>query len=319
MEDVMTDDFAEFTLTRRAVLGGAAGIAAGLAALHPLAALAAAMRQMGTRPIPSTGERLPMVGVGTARVFDYEMTPEVKARLGGVLKTMVEAGGSMIDSANGYGRAEAVAGRLVADLGLRPKVFIATKVGANDREDGIAQMQRSLKLFHTDKIELMYVHNLRDWRTQLKTMRAWKERGIFKYIGVTHYSTGRADVFAEIMRNEKIDFIQFPYSIERREAEKRIMPMAQERKVAVVTHRNFGLGRLFRKVRGETLPEWAADYDIESWAQYFLKFALSHPASTAVIPGTGKIAHMVDNVKAGMGRLPDLKGRERMAQYVAGL
>lgn len=315
----MTYRFANRAPTRREVLASAGGLAAGLAFTHPLVALAAAMQAMGTRPIPATGERLPMVGVGTARVFNYDYTPEVKARLGGVLKTMIEAGGSMIDSANGYGRAEDVSGRLITDLGVRARVFIATKIGASDRDDGIAQMRRSLKLFNTDKIELMYVHNLRDWKTQLKTMREWKEKGVFKYIGVTHYATDREDTFEEILRNEKVDFIQFPYSIERREAEKRLMPMAQEHKVAVVTHRNFGLGRLFRKVRGEKLPEWAAEYDIASWAQFFLKFALSHPAHTAVIPGTGKIEHMVDNVKAGMGRLPDMKGRERMAQYVAGL
>ena len=248
------------------------------------------------------------------------LNAETRARLGSVLKVMLAHGGSVIDTANGYRRAEGVAGRLVTELGIRDKVFIATKIGANDREDGLAQIQNSLKLFNTREIELMQIHNLRDWRTQIKTLRAMKEKGVFKYIGVTHYDTDPEDEIARIIANEKIDFFQFPYSIARRAGEKRILPLAREKGVAILTHRNFGRGALFRQVRGHKVPEWATrEYDIASWAQYFLKFVIGHPAHTAVIPGTSKIRHMQDNVRAGMGRMPDAAGRERMAKHLASL
>lgn len=304
------------TIDRRQFIAGA-GATLALSQFASLEALAAEMKAMATRPIPSSGEQLPVVGVGTSRVFNVTLDKESRARLGGVLKVMLEAGGTVIDTANGYGRAEGVAGRLVNELGVREKVFVATKIGANDREDGLAQIRNSLKLFNTNKIELMQIHNLRDWRTQIKTLRAMKERGVFKYIGVTHYATEPADEILHIIANEKIDFFQFPYSIERRDGEKRIMPLARENGVAILTHRNFGRGRLFRAVRGHKVPEWAtAEYDIKSWAQYFLKFVISHPAHTTVIPGTSKIRHMRDNVQAGTGRMPDAKGRERMAKHL---
>jgi len=309
-------------IDRRQFLTAASAGAAALtmSQLASLEALAAEMTQMGTRPIPSTGERLPIVGVGTSRVFNVTLNKENRARLGGVLKVMLAAGGTVIDTANGYRRAEGVAGRLVTELDIRDKVFVATKIGANDRADGLAQIRNSLTLFNTRKIELMQIHNLRDWRTQIKTLRAMKERGVFKYIGVTHYSTEPADEIVHIIANEKIDFFQFPYSIARRDGDKRILPLAQEKGVAILTHRNFGRGALFRAVRGHKVPQWAtAEYDIKSWAQYFLKFVIAHPAHTTVIPGTSKIHHMRDNVQAGMGRMPDAAGRERMAKHLASL
>jgi aryl-alcohol dehydrogenase-like predicted oxidoreductase len=309
-------------IDRRQFVGrvGAGAAALTFGQLAALEALAAEMAKMGSRAIPSTGERLPMVGVGTSRVFNVTLNAETRARLGGVLKAMLEAGGTVIDTANGYGGAEGVAGRLVSELGVRDKVFIATKIGAYDRADGLAQIRNSLKLFNTRKIELMQIHNLRDWRTQIKTLRAMKEQGVFKYIGVTHYATEPEDEIARIIANEKIDFFQLPYSIARRDGERRIMPLARDKGVAILTHRNFGRGALFRQVRGKALPPWAAaEYDITSWAQYFLKFVLAHPASTAVIPGTGKIRHMRDNVRAGMGRMPDAAGRTRMVKYMASL
>ncbi len=249
----------------------------------------------------------------------HDLTPEWRARLGGVLEALIAGGGTVIDTANGYGRSERVAGQLVTDLKLREKVFIATKIGANDREDGIAQIEQALKFFNTKTIELMYVHNLRDWRTQLKTLKAYKERGVFKYIGVTHYSDSVFDELAPIVRNEKIDFVQVPYAINRRQYEKNLFPLCQEVGCALVTHRNFGLGGLFRRVRGKPLPAWAKDYDIGSWAQFLLKFVVSHPAMTGVIPGTSRARHMADNVQAGYGRMPDMKARERMAAYIADL
>jgi len=305
-------------IDRRQFVVGAGAAALGLSQLASLEALAAEMKKMHTRPIPSTGEQLPVVGVGTSRVFNVTLDAQWRERLGGVLKTMLAAGGTVIDTANAYGRSEGVAGRLVNELGIRDKVFIATKIGANDREDGLEQIRNSLKLFNTKKIELMQIHNLRDWKTQIKTLRAMKEQGVFKYIGVTHYATEPRDEILKIIANEKIDFFQFPYSIDRRDGEERIMPLAQEKGVAILTHRNFGRGALFREVRGKDIPEWAtAEYDIRSWAQYFLKFVISHPAHTVVIPGTSRMRHMRDNVQAGMGRMPDAKGRKKMAEYLA--
>jgi len=244
----------QYEIGRRRFVVGAGATALGLSQLASLEALAAEMKKMGTRPIPSTGERLPMVGVGTSRVFNVTLDKESRARLGGVLKVMLEAGGTVIDTANGYRRAEGVAGRLVTELGIRDKVFIATKIGANDREDGLEQIRNSLKLFNTNKIELMQIHNLRDWRTQIKTLRAMKEKGVFKYIGVTHYSTEPADEILHIIGNEKIDFFQFPYSIDRRDGEKRIMPLAQEKGVAILTHRNFGRGYVLCNERRIVTP-----------------------------------------------------------------
>ena len=284
-----------------------------------LATAARAARKMGTRAIPSTGERLPMVGVGTSRTFDVRLGSESRARLHEVLKVMADAGGTVIDSSPMYGAAERVSGELLADLGARDKYFIATKVWTSGREAGITQMKRSLALFKTDKIELMQVHNLVDWRTQLKTVQQWKAEGIFKYVGVTHYTSGAFDQLASILRREKVDFLQIPYSITDREAERVLFPLCQERGVALITHRNFGGGYFFRRLRGTKLPGWAADYDITSWAQYLLKFVLAHPANTCVIPGTSKVRHMLDNVQAGMGRMPDAKARERMAAYVKDL
>jgi len=305
-------------IDRRQFVVGAGAAALGLSQLASLEALAAEMKKMHTRPIPSTGEQLPVVGVGTSRVFNVTLDAQWRERLGGVLKTMLAAGGTVIDTANAYGRSEGVAGRLVTELGVRDKVFVATKIGANDREDGLEQIRNSLKLFNTKKIELMQIHNLRDWKTQIKTLRAMKEQGVFKYIGVTHYATEPRDEILQIIANEKIDFFQFPYSIDRRDGEERIMPLAQEKGVAILTHRNFGRGALFREVRGKRVPEWAtAEYDIKSWAQYFLKFVISHPAHTVVIPGTSRVRHMRDNVQAGMGRMPDAKGRKKMAEYLA--
>lgn len=320
----MTDD--KFARDRRTLLkglaAGGAGIAAGglsLGGLDWAGAAQAATGPMLKRRIPSTGEMMPVVGLGTARVFNRDLTPEWRARLGDVVKALVAGGGTMIDTANGYGRSEAVTGRLVTDLKLRDKVFIADKIGANDRADGIAQIQQALKFFNSPKIELMQIHNLRDWRTQLKTLKAYKERGVFKYIGITHYSTGVFDDLAPILRNEKLDFVQVPYAINRRQYENNLFPLCQEIGCALITHRNFGLGGLFRQLRGKPLPPWAKDYEIATWAQFLLKFVISHPAMTAVIPGTSRAKHMIDNLQAGRGPMPDRAARDRMAQYVANL
>ncbi len=298
------------TMVKGIAAGGAALSMGGLAGIGDVLAA----ERMNTRPIPKTGELMPMVGVGTSRVFNVSLDSETRARLSGVLKVMIEAGGKILDSSPMYGAAEKISGDLIAGMGIRKKIFIATKVWTSGREEGIRQMRESMRLFKTDKIELMQVHNLVDWRTQLKTVREWKEKGIFKYVGITNYSADNSTL-AHILRTEPIDFLQVPYSIANRTAERVLFPLCRRNKVAVVSHRNFERGRLFGTVRGKALPGWAADYDIKSWGQFFLKWVLADPASTCVIPGTSKIRHMVDNVQAGMGRLPDAKGRERMARY----
>lgn len=296
---------------------GAAGLV--LSGGLPGPALAAASARMGTRAIPGSGERLPMVGVGTARVFNVSLNDETRARLTEVLRIMLAAGGRILDTSPMYGAAEPLSGKLIAEMGVRDRMFLATKVWTRGREDGIAQMRQSLARFSTKKIELMQVHNLVDWRTQLKTCREWKEKGIFKYIGITHYTPSAFDELAAIIRAEPIDFLQIPYSIVNRQAERMLFPLVRERKVALITHRNFEVGGLFRRVRGVKLPGWAADFDCSSWGQFFLKFVLGHPASTCVIPGTSKARHMRDNIQAGMGRLPDARQRERMARFISDL
>ena len=312
----MTASYRNKGISRHRFLTLAGGGALALAGASVLPAALAAAGRMNTRPIPSSGEAMPMVGVGTARVFNVSLDGETRARLKKVLEVMLGAGGTILDTSPMYGASEEVSGTLMAEMKARDKIFIATKVWTRGREDGIAQMRRSMRRLHTDKIELMQVHNLVDWKTQLKTLREWKEKGIFKYIGITHYSTRNDDEIAAILKAEPLDFLQIPYSIVNRRAERVLMPLCRERKVALITHRNFERGRLFRSVRGKPLPPWAAAFDCASWGQFFLKFVLGQPASTCVIPGTSKAKHMVDNVKAGIGRLPDAKTLDRMAKLV---
>jgi aryl-alcohol dehydrogenase-like predicted oxidoreductase len=300
-------------INRREALGVAGGAAA--LAAFPELAMGAASGRMIAKPIPSSGELLPVVGVGTYLTFDVGLSVEERARLTKVLTVLFDAGGRMIDSSPMYGRSEGAAGTLLEAMGARRQAFIATKVWTRGREEGIAQMHRSLKRFRTDKIELMQVHNLLDWRTQLKTLREWKEKGVFKYIGITHYSSGAWRELAAILKAEPIDFVQFPYSIVNREAEP-LLDVARETKTAVITHLNFERGRLFRKVRGVRVPAWAGEFGCRSWGQFFLKFVLAHPASSAVIPGTSRVKHMIDNVQAGMGGLPDARQAARMIKVI---
>lgn len=290
----------------------------GAASLMPWPATGA-LKKMSTRPIPSSGEALPMVGVGTYRTFDVGSDAPLRASVKEVLRRLFEAGGSVIDSSPMYGTAEAVAGDMLADLGMRDKAFIATKVWTEGRRRGITQMRESMEKLRTDRIDLMQVHNLVDWRTQLKTMRGWKDEGKFRYLGITHYTPGAFGRLMEVMDLEKLDFLQIPYSIIVREAEDRILSFAADKGVGVIVNRPFEGGGLFGKVRGRDLPVWAAEFDCGSWAQFFLKYLLGHPAVTCVIPGTGKIDHLVDNAAAGFGRMPDEKTRTRMAALVDGL
>ena len=272
---------------------------------------------MLTRPIPSTGEAMPVVGLGTWPVFDVGGNPAERAPLKAVVEALVAAGGRMIDSSPMYGRAEAVSGELVAELGVRPKVFLATKVWTSGRERGIAEMGRSAERMKSPALDLIQIHNLVDWRTQLATLREMKAKGQVRYIGITHYTTGSLPELAGILETEPgIDFVQCGYSLATREAEQRLFPACRERKVAVIVNQPFERGDLFRSVRGKAVPGWAAQFDCASWAQLFLKYLIAEPAVTCVIPATDKPDHMADNAKAGFGRLPDARQRERIRQIL---
>jgi diketogulonate reductase-like aldo/keto reductase len=297
-------------MLRRELLGGFSGAAA-LSVLRNGSAMAAPA--MITRPIPSSGETMPVVGLGTWPVFDVGADDAARRPLREVVKTLVADGGKMIDTSPMYGRSEGVVGDIVAELGLRQQVFLATKVWISGREQGIAQMQRSANLLKSPVIDLMQIHNLVDWRTQLATMRDMKAKGELRYIGITHYTTGALPELARILDSEDgIDFVQLGYSLETREPETSVLPVAARRGVAVIVNQPFEQGDLFRKVRGRTLPDWAAEFECASWAQLFLKYLLGDPAVTVVIPATNKPEHIEDNLKAGYGRLPDATQRERI-------
>ena len=276
---------------------------------------AAAAEPIGTRPIPASGEPLPVVGVGTWRTFDVGGSDEARAPVREVLRLLFEAGGRIIDSSPMYGRSEGVVGDLLAELGARDSAFLATKVWTTGEAQGKAQMKTSLERFRSDRIELMQIHNLVDWRTHLPVLRDWKAAGTLRYVGITHYTNAALDDLAAVIEAEPIDFVQCAYSVGVRAAERRLLPLAAERGVAVIVNRPYEGGSLFGKAKGGTVPDWAADFEAESWGQIFLKFILAHPAVTCVIPGTGKPHHMRDNLGAGRGPLPDADLRKRIVAW----
>jgi aryl-alcohol dehydrogenase-like predicted oxidoreductase len=278
----------------------------------------ASLPKLDTRPIPSSSEPLPIIGFGTWQTFDIGDNPTARAEREDVLRLLFEAGGKLIDSSPMYGRSEGVVGDLLAKMGARDKAFLATKVWTWGRDQGIGQMEQSMTRFKTDTIDLMQIHNLVDWRTHLKTLRAWKEQKRFRYIGITHYTDAALADLMEVMRSEPIDFVQMAYSIRVRNAEERLLPLAADKGVAVIVNRPYEGGSAFRAVRGESLPEWAAEFGIASWGQFFLKYILSNPAVTCVIPGTGKVKYAVDNLGAGHGRLPDAATRAKMIEVMTG-
>jgi diketogulonate reductase-like aldo/keto reductase len=275
---------------------------------------------MITRPIPSSGEAMPVIGLGTWQVFDVGPGDPARRKLADVLRMLTDAGGRMIDTSPMYGRAEAATGDLVAEAGLRPRVFLATKVWTSGRDAGIAQMRRSAELLRSPVLDLIQIHNLLDWRTHLATLRRMKEEGRVRYIGITHYTTGSLPELARILETEPgIDFVQCGYSLETRDAETRLLPVATEHGVAVIVNQPFETGGMFRRVRGRELPDWAAEFDCASWAQFFLKYLIADPAVTCVIPATAKSEHMADNLNAGFGRLPDTATREHIRRFWATL
>lgn len=271
------------------------------------------------RPVPRSGELLPVIGLGTYRVFDAALHAPEMAELREVLKTFAAGGASVVDSSPMYGRAESVVGELASELALHPSLFLATKVWISGREAGIRQMQHSLRVMRTQRIDLMQVHNLLDLATHLKTLREWKRAGTLRYLGITHYHSGAYGELERLLKTRDYDFVQFNYSLAEREAETRLMPIAAETGTAVIVNRPFAQGALFAKVRNQVLPAWAAEFDCASWAQFFLKYILAQPAVTCVIPGSGKVRHMADNLGAGTGRLPDAGQRKRMAGLIQSL
>jgi diketogulonate reductase-like aldo/keto reductase len=286
-------------------------------AAAPRPARAGAATSILERPIPSSGERVPAVGLGTWRVFDVGASAAERAPLKEVLQRFVGLGGRVIDSSPMYGAAESVIGDLASELAITDRLFLATKVWTSGRDAGLAQIERSLRRLRARHLDLMQIHNLLDWQTQLRTLRDQREAGRIRYLGVTHYTASAYDELERVLRGEPLDFVQVNYSLGEREAERRILPLARERGIAVIVNRPFADGGLFQRVRGQALPVWAADLDCESWAQFFLKWILAHPAVTCTIPGTGRPEHVVDNMKAGIGKLPDDATRARMGARVA--
>lgn len=270
-----------------------------------------------TRPIPKGGELIPVIGLGTSRVFDVGSSESERAAVKAVLEALVESGGRVVDTAPMYGRAEGVVGELVAAAGLRSRLFLASKVRTTGHDAGLAQVETSLKLVGAGRMDLMQVHNLVDVKTQLATLRKLKEAGRIRYVGVSHWKASGHAELEKTLRDEALDFVQLNYSIVEREAEARLLPLAIERRVAVLVNRPFARGDLFDRVKGKPLPDWAASFDAASWGQFFLKFVVSHPAVTCAIPATAKVEHLRDNMAAGFGRLPDQATRERMAAMFA--
>ena len=271
------------------------------------------------KPIPKTGELLPAIGLGTWQTFDVGAAKAAREPLKAVLQEFVRDGGSVIDSSPMYGQSETVAGDLAFELNAQKNLFFATKVWTSGRDAGIRQMEESFRRLRVQRMDLLQVHNLVDYRTHLATLRRWKEEGRVRYIGVTHYTANAYDDLARVLANEELDFVQLNYSIAEREAEKRLLSLAAERKMAVLVNRPLAAGALFNKVRGKSLPPWAKEIGCASWSQIFLKFVISHPAVTCAIPATAKAAHLTDNMQALHGPLPDSAGRERIARYVAEL
>jgi diketogulonate reductase-like aldo/keto reductase len=266
-----------------------------------------------TRAVPSSGETLPVIGMGTWQTFDVGSTPAERAPLEAVLAAFAAGGGRVIDSSPMYGRSEDVAGELMEKKGLRPKLFIATKVWTSGHEQGIAQMRESMRKLRAQPIDLVQVHNLVDVDTHLATLRDWKQQGLVRSLGITHYTAGSHEAVARVVAAQPLDFIQINYSVGEREAEQRLLPLARERGVAVIINRPFAGGELLRRLRSKPLPAWAAEIGCTSWAQILLKFVISHPAVTCAIPATSRPEHMLDNLGAGRGPLPDAALRARIA------
>ena len=304
-------------MTRRSFLGTVGTLPSAM--LLPPRRLSAEESRLLVRPIPSSGEQLPVMGMGTSRTVDVQGDAAAMEQLAQVLAAFFDNGGRLIDSSPMYGSAESVVGDLLESERGKSRLFAATKVWTDGRANGITQMERSMQRLGVHVIDLMQSHNLRDWQTHLPVLGEWKQKGRIRYIGITT-SHGRGhELLATILRTQTLDFVQFSYNIVDRTAEERLLPLAADHGVVVLINRPFQCGSLFQKTRGHGLPAWSAEFDCHSWAQFFLKFIIAHPHVTCVIPATAKVKHMTDNMAAGVGRLPDADLRRRMVAQVASL
>lgn len=276
----------------------------------------AAAPPLSTRLAQSAGQRLPVVGLGTYQSFDVGPDAPERAELKQVLATLTAHGASVVDSSPMYGRAERVVGELADELKLQRSLYLATKVWTRGEAAGSAQMEQSLRLLRAPRIDLMQVHNLVDWRSHLKTLKAWRDQGRIRHLGITHYHAGAYDELMRVMRTKEFGFVQFNYSVGERDAEEALLPLAAELGMGVLVNRPFAQGDLFSRVRGKPLPPWAGEIECASWAQLLLKWILGHPAVTCVIPGTRRVVHLLDNLEAGRGRLPDAAQRARLLAHL---
>jgi diketogulonate reductase-like aldo/keto reductase len=290
----------------------------GVSSLTPSMTLQAidAKNYMARRIIPSTGELLPVIGLGTSRVFDTNLSEKSLNPRKEIVKALLDHGGSLIDTSPMYGRAEEVTGKIAQDLKINDRLFLATKVWIEGKEAGEIQMNASSKKLNKAVIDLMQIHNLLDWKTHIKTLYEWKEQGKINYIGISHFRSNAFNQIEKIITKERIDFAQFNYSLEEREAEKRLLPLCREKGVATLINRPFMRGKLFKAVARKKLPSWAYEYNVNTWSQFFLKFILANQAVTTVIPATSNPAHMIDNLIGGIGPIPEVGLQKKMVEVV---
>jgi aryl-alcohol dehydrogenase-like predicted oxidoreductase len=301
------------TLGRRTLLAATAA-----AALAP-AALAQAPAPLLRKPIPSSGEMIPIIGLGSARRYEQANGEAELAPLRDTFRRFHQLGGTVIDTAPSYGNAEAIMGGIIADLGIRRDLFLCTKVGVDTPEQGRAQIAQAFQKLRTDRIDLIAVHNLRDITNQLAYLRELKQGGRIRYVGATTSFDRQYEAFEQMMRRETLDSIQIDYALDNRNAAERIIPLAAERGMAVFINLPFGRGSVFRATQGKPLPDWASEIDVTTWAQFMLKYLVSHPAVTCAVPGMAQARYVDDNLNAARGRLPDAAMRRRMEQFIDGL
>jgi aryl-alcohol dehydrogenase-like predicted oxidoreductase len=306
-------------LSRRTFLRAGAG--AGAALLLPTVRVNGHAGALLQKKIPSSGESLPIIGIGTARRYEQIKTDAEKVPLRETIRQFKELGGKVIDSSPSYGTAEAVVGEIQDSLKVRDSLFLATKVSLRDvgREAGLRQIEESFKRLRTNKIDLIAVHNLRDTQAQLGNLREMKEAGRIRYVGITTSFENQYPEFEQTMKKETLDFIQVDYALDNRNADERIIPLAADRGMAVMINLPFGRGRLFNAVQNKKLPDWVSEFDCATWAQFFLKYLVSHPAVTCAVPGMAKAEYVVDNLGAARGRLPDAAMRRRMEKFIDGV
>ncbi len=296
-------------------LGASAGLA--LTPAHLMAQMTTDQLELQTKAIPSTGERIPLIGIGTARRYTVDTSDEsAMAPLREVITQLPILGGNKIDTAPSYGNAEEVLGQLITEAGNRDELFLATKVRQADMADALEEIENSFRLLGTDVIDLLQVHNLVGVEQMLPVLREMKQEGRIRYYGITTSNVNQYEAFERVLATEELDFIQVDYAIDNREADERILPLALDRGVAVQTNLPFGRGRVFQAFGDQPIPDWAAEYDIETWAQFALKYIVSHPAVTCAIPGTATLPYLEDNIAASRGRMPDEATRRRMAELI---